>query len=294
MEYHVLSCPNRACTATLRVPKGRGKLSVTCPKCKKQFLFDSNTGKIEKDMIGKSPKAVDKGTAQKMMRRLLFVYDSESTGTALRKVGNFLAKNAPLKIIADGKQVGTMVDRQDTVVELSSDVHTVCMSNSGIPSVVALNAKVSGSAIKIPAGMEDYIVFVEKEGNTYYLRAGLVNDSFVEGLKAHIKMMCEGKGVLERLHMPQNRNHTLYLRFEPAFFTLEWDIHHTKGLKQWSTGRDGEKVYYSSLGLIPPQKQPGGYWEYVRLMVSEEINTLEDLQCTSGGVISEKSMHRLF
>lgn len=38
VDYNVVSCPS--CTARLRVPKGSGKLLVTCPKCKTDFKID--------------------------------------------------------------------------------------------------------------------------------------------------------------------------------------------------------------------------------------------------------------
>lgn len=33
--HRYLKCPN--CAATLRVPRGKGRINVTCPKCKRQF-----------------------------------------------------------------------------------------------------------------------------------------------------------------------------------------------------------------------------------------------------------------
>jgi predicted Zn-ribbon and HTH transcriptional regulator len=38
-EYHVYRCKN--CGQNLRVPKGKGKIKVTCPKCKSTFIKKS-------------------------------------------------------------------------------------------------------------------------------------------------------------------------------------------------------------------------------------------------------------
>jgi glutaredoxin len=35
IDYSVVNCPN--CPTRLRVPKGKGKLTVNCPKCKAEF-----------------------------------------------------------------------------------------------------------------------------------------------------------------------------------------------------------------------------------------------------------------
>lgn len=34
--HRYFNCPN--CGMTLRVPKGRGKINITCPKCRAQFI----------------------------------------------------------------------------------------------------------------------------------------------------------------------------------------------------------------------------------------------------------------
>lgn len=38
-EHRYLKCPQ--CKAALRVPRGKGKISVTCPKCGNQFITKS-------------------------------------------------------------------------------------------------------------------------------------------------------------------------------------------------------------------------------------------------------------
>ena len=35
-DHRFFDCPN--CKATLRLPKGKGKISITCPKCGKEFI----------------------------------------------------------------------------------------------------------------------------------------------------------------------------------------------------------------------------------------------------------------
>jgi len=37
--YHFYKCPD--CRQKVRVPKGKGKISITCPKCKKEFIKNS-------------------------------------------------------------------------------------------------------------------------------------------------------------------------------------------------------------------------------------------------------------
>ena len=39
IDYSIINCTN--CSAKLRVPKRSGKLMVTCPKCKTEFIVNS-------------------------------------------------------------------------------------------------------------------------------------------------------------------------------------------------------------------------------------------------------------
>jgi len=39
IDYRVINCPS--CKGRLRVPKGKGKIKITCPKCSNSFQVNS-------------------------------------------------------------------------------------------------------------------------------------------------------------------------------------------------------------------------------------------------------------
>lgn len=36
--HRVFICPNKSCGQKIRVPKGKGKIEITCPKCGEKFV----------------------------------------------------------------------------------------------------------------------------------------------------------------------------------------------------------------------------------------------------------------
>jgi hypothetical protein len=97
--------------------------------------------------------------------------------------------------------------------------------------------------------------------------------------------------------MTNNRNKKIHMDLHKDHISLEWDLDQSHGLKQWATGRDGEKIYYANIGLNPPpfDSQPGNYWTAVRMVLASAINRSGSMyHCSVNGIITMKTINDLY
>ena len=68
MNAHIIDCPKAGCGCKLRLPAGRGRILATCPKCKTEFVFDSNKGVVDKLVVPAQPARGPAGPAGHRVR----------------------------------------------------------------------------------------------------------------------------------------------------------------------------------------------------------------------------------
>ena len=166
--------------------------------------------------------------------------------------------------------------------------------NSTIWDRLSIGLSLSGG-LRIPADDKDYLLLVNKEGVSYSLAAVPEVDPFYDGLESFMIGMCQKGGLRDRILMRNNRNNNIHMGLHSDHISLEWDLAQTQGLKQWATGRDGEKIYYSNIGLVPPSDQPGNYWIATRMLIADAINrNSQTYQCSPNGTITLKTIGDLY
>ena len=220
-------------------------------------------------------------------REVRFVYYTERVGTSLDKLENAFAKNFKLKLYVDGKQVGIMENKVPCSFQISTGEHRLWASLTNAPLLTNLG-------FRIPAGSENYLVFINKMGSKYELCGGPRPDPFLNGLQEFIKGMFQKRGIRERILMVENRTNKVELSFHESYMQIFWQLENPKGFQQWSTGGDSEKIYYFEAGLIPPTNMPPEYWVYVRYVIAELINTFDEYSCSPTGIVSLKKVHDLY
>lgn len=268
MEKMIVNC--KKCQAKLALPPNAGILEVTCPKCK--YVFRCDTG-----AKSAGPK-----------RKLIFIYWTERIGHSMDKLENAFAQNFQLRLYVDAKQAGVMVQKQTTEIEVSTGEHRLWASITPVPLLSP------NRGLRIPAGNDDWIVFVNKAGSAYELCGGPGRDPFLESLQAFIRNMFSKQGICDRIMMPNNRRKEIELSFTQDYIRIFWTLNQTKGLNQWSLGGDEEKIYYHNVGLMAPKNMPQEYWTYVRFVIASDINEMEEYTCTPNGAVRIRTVHNLY
>ena len=256
MEYQYITC--KRCGMTLRVPRNIGHLAITCPKCKYKFQFDSGP---KTSSIGGSAQYTNStyGTTQTTSRtvtihRLAHAHKEwDASG-----FGNMLKDNMPVHIFADDQDQGTLSKDGSLTVNLSSGPHT-------------LKCARLGTKYAIPAGTNHYEAYFFNNS----LRIGPVQDYFRDSLTMFVLKIFRSQGIRDRMADPNNRYHNVEINVGQDGIRLSWQLAKTRGIKQWATGEDEEKISYHQAGLtpLPRERQPDGYWSYIQMWIEEAIES---------------------
>lgn len=277
----IVTCPS--CSGKNRVPANKGKIKVTCGVCKGQFLYESGTWPSARKAAASGQQPT--GTAGQQQSTST-TRQQQSTGTArqqqpaqtraeapcrtlsitrlthsykewdLHGLRNRFVDNYPVHIFLDDVDQGLLPKEGEMVLSLDSNAHVV-------------KGAVFASSFGIPAGRESYLAFFFNGG----FRIGPTIDPFRDKLAEFVLRIFRGQGIRDRILDENNRNHNVELHIEPEGIRLSWSLAQTKGLRQWATGEDDEKIPYRQIGLVPPapETQPGGYWQFLQDYVEDLI-----------------------
>ena len=169
---------------------------------------------------------------------------------------NVFMDNYPIHIFLDGKDQGILPKYDTMTLHLDANEHI-------------LKPAIMSSKYLIPKGTDSYIVYFFNDA----FQIGLVHDPFRDKIIEFIIQIFQGQGIKDRINNPNNRNHNIYLKVCYDGIYLSWDVAKTHGLKQWATGQEEEFISYQSAGLqiLPAEKMPSGYWEFVQNCAEETI-----------------------
>ena len=255
MDNKIIVC--KRCGCNLRLPANRGVLVVTCPKCKYEFRFDSGPKSANANTNPQYSTNIHTGTAQMNSRtvkiyRLTHAY-KEWNATGLR---NRLKDNMPVHIFLDDKDQGFLAKDSSLILNLDSNPHI-------------LRCDAIGTKYIIPAGTDHYSAYFFNNS----LKIGPVQDNFRDGLTMFVLKIFRGQGIRDRMADPNNLHHNVSIDVGQDGIRLSWRLAQTRGIKQWATGTDEEKISYYQAGLtpLPKEKQPGGYWDYIQMRIEDAI-----------------------
>lgn len=119
--------------------------------------------------------------------------------------------------------------------------------------------------------------------------------SFRSDLVAFMIKVFNDQGIIDRMRLPNNKNHHIYVVIHCDGISIEYEPETTQGIVQWATGRVLEKIYYSQIGLKLPSVLP----EYWAESLWEEIKTgillsNSEIACNSMGAFYRNEIHPLF
>lgn len=292
--YH---CPK--CKEMSIMEKGNGILEFDCD-CGHSWVFDTDKGKVVSADKPKQqqkpqqprpqpasqpqsqprpqpqPKPAGKPCRKLVIERLTHTYKEWN----LAGLQNRFQDAYPVHIFLDDVDQGTVPAGGSIEIALDSNAHQV-------------KCALLASSYYIPEGREDYHGFCFNGA----LQLGLEDDPFLDDLVVFILKMFRGKAIRERMLDPNNRHHNVCLDIGPNGIKLYWQVEKTKGLMQWLTGDQEEKISYQQAGLrpLPEDRRPGGYWEFVNTVVTDAIvmDDKVDMERYMGG-FTFRSKHKLF
>lgn len=278
MEHKIIIC--KRCGCNLRLPANKGILAVTCPKCKYKFQFDSGP-KMSSTGGAAQYKNSTYETVQTTSRTVtIFRLTHAHKEWDASGLGNMLKDNMPVHIFADDQDQGTLSKDGSLTVTLNSGPHTLKCAKLGTKYV-------------IPAGADGYEAYFFNNS----LRIGPVQDYFRERLTMFVLKMFRSQGMRDRMNDLNNRHHNIVVNVRADGIYLSWQLAQTKGIKQWATGGDEEKISYYQAGLtpLPQEKQPGGYWDYIQMRIEDAIEADEeaDMERYMGG-FRMRTKHKLY